>query len=1038
MNRKRSIPSLVLCSVLLTNSLLIAEVDFVKEIQPIFKERCYECHGDDTREAGLRLDQKTPALAGGDSGLVINPGDAAASLLIKLVSGEDADRLMPPDGENLTDAEVEKLKTWIDEGAHWPEGVDPKAKKSSHWAYQPLNYELPDAFVGSELSPIDQFILAGLKKKQISPSPVADKYTLIKRLYYDLLGLPPSVEAVNAYINDNREDAYEHLVDDLLKSPHFGERWGRHWLDMARYADSDGYEKDRPRYNAWKYRDWVIQAINNDMPFDQFTIEQIAGDQLEKPTPDQLLATAFHRQTLTNTEGGTDQEEFRVAAVFDRVETIGAVWLGLTVGCARCHSHKYDQISQREYYQLFAFFNNGDETTAKVPSSESAQQKYLVEKAAFDKKLKQLQAPVNKRRAELQPDFEQWLARLEAEHRSTGFEQQTVSLEVEDLVSTGGGTLKLDDKGVVVASGDQAVQDVYEIKYRLQGDQNFEITGVRLKTLTDASLPKNGPGRSSGGNFVLSEITLDTISADGTVKRNPFATASADFSQKDYSASLAIDGKETTKGWAISPQMGKPHVATFQLKQPISQADILDGQLLIRLSQQYSSSLHTIGKFQLEFLSSAGSELADIPEDVRQALKAMPEKRTKEQKQLLFDHFAKQDVEFQRLNKALMAHQKQAPFNPEMVVRVIQTRRNTPRSTHVLKRGDFLQPLGPVQPQVLEVLPELNSATDQEGATRLDFAHWLVSGENPLTPRVAANHIWSHLFGTGIVSTVNDFGVRGEVPTHPELLDWLATQLVESGWSRKALIKKIVLSQAYQRSSVHRRELAEIDPTNQSLYRQNRFRVEAEIIRDLYLAASGLLEPRVGGPSVFPSLPADVASLSYANNFKWGNSDWNSRPDRPGGVAPKDDLYRRGMYTFFKRTAAHPNLVTFDCPDSNTTCVERGTSNTPLQALQTLNNDTFVEASRALAQRIQNESSLTSDADGLATMFRLCAIRPASSVEQTILTELLHDARSHFEKYPDEAVKLSGIEVKSGGVEAAAWVTVARTTLNLDEFIMRE
>ncbi len=372
---KRIFFLLMLCIVVGSSdsSSAFAEVDFVKEIQPIFKERCYECHGDEAQEAGLRLDQKADALAGSDSGQIIIPKKAAESLLIKLISGDDPDRVMPPDGENLTSEEITKIETWIDEGAHWPDGVDPEKAESKHWAYQPLSGQLPTGEPLKSLHPIDQFILAKLKAKKIEPSPIADRYTLIKRLYYDLLGLPPSIEEVDAFVTDDSENAYEKLVDRLLASKHFGERWGRHWLDMARYADSDGYEKDRPRYNAWKYRDWVINAINTDMPFDQFTVEQLAGDEIENASPDQLLATAFHRQTLTNTEGGTDQEEFRVAAVFDRVETIGAVWLGLTVGCARCHSHKYDQISQREYYQLFAFFNNGDETTTKLPSSQKAQ-----------------------------------------------------------------------------------------------------------------------------------------------------------------------------------------------------------------------------------------------------------------------------------------------------------------------------------------------------------------------------------------------------------------------------------------------------------------------------------------------------------------------------------------------------------------------------------------------------------------------------------------------------------------------------------------
>lgn len=1033
------VTAFVLCIValeLINVSSAVAEVDFVEEIQPIFKARCYDCHGNETREAGLRLDQKADALAGGDSGQVMKPGDAAASLLIKLVSGEDPDRLMPPDGENLTQEEIAKIEAWIDEGAHWPDGVDPKKEKSEHWAYQPLSFNLPKSKTLADQQPIDQFILAKLQEQNVDPSPIADRYTLIKRLYYDLIGLPPSISKVDQFVNDDSPNAYEKVVDHLLASEHFGERWGRHWLDKARYADSDGYEKDRPRYNAWKYRDWVINAINTDKPFDQFTIEQIAGDQLPNRSNEQLLATAFHRQTLTNTEGGTDQEEFRNAAIFDRVETIGSVWLGLTVGCARCHSHKYDEISQREYYQLFAFFNNGDESTTKLPSSLTAHEKYQSEKVAFEKSAKELQAPLDLRRKELQPSYDSWLENLQSKYSKTGFEQKKVDLQLTKIASHGG-TLETRDDGSLIAIGDQAIQDVYILQYSTKNDQPFEIAGIKLEALTDESFPKNGPGRSSGGNFVLSEITADLVRGDGEKARRKFSTASADFSQKGFEVAQAIDGEETKQGWAVSPQLGKPHAATFKFEKPVSSNELAASHLSIRLSQQYSANLHTLGRFRISFLSTSGAELAAMPEEVKKVLRIEADKRDKKQREILFQHFASLDEEYSKLKSLVEAHQKKAPFNPEMVVRVVQTRKNDPRETHILKRGDFQQPLGPVAPNTLETLPFLELAIEAN-PTRLDFAEWLVSAENPLPPRVFANQVWTHLFGSGIVGTVNDFGVRGDSPTHPELLDWLASHLIQENWSRKQLIKTILMSEAYQRSSVHRAELADLDPTNKLLYRQNRFRVEAEIIRDLYLSASGTLEPRIGGPSVFPPLPANVASLSYANNFKWGNSDWNSRPDRPHGVAPKDDIYRRGMYTFFKRTAAHPNLLTFDCPDSNTTCVDRGTSNTPLQALQTLNNNVFVDSSRALANRILNDTSLITDEARINHLFRLCVARPPSEDEVLIMNQLLNDSIHYFKTHPPEAKELTKSEEEPLALKSAPWINMARTVMNLDEFMTRE
>lgn len=1014
---------------------LQAEIDFAKTIQPIFRERCYDCHGAETREAGLRLDQKDDALAGSDSGEVIKPGDPDDSLLIQLISGDDADRLMPPDGDNLTADEIEAIRKWIEEGAHWPDGVDPEAEQNAHWAYQPLTFRIPEVAGEEELSPIDRFILAQLSKQQIEPSPLADRVTLLRRLAYDLWGLPPSPEEADQFLNDDSPDAYEKLVDRMLASPHFGERWGRHWLDMARYADSDGYEKDRPRYNAWKYRDWVINAINADMPIDQFTVEQLAGDLLPEPTDEQLLATAFHRQTLTNTEGGTDQEEFRVAAVFDRVETVGTVWMGLTIGCARCHSHKYDDISQREYYQLFAFFNNGDEANHKMPSSPEAFQEYRKKKAVYDARLQELQAPLVTRRTQLDPEFADWQAELQAAFDTAQAAKQLIELELSEYKSLGGAGLQMLDDGSILSDGQGSVQDVYELRFRANSESSIELAGIRLDVLTHETLPKKGPGISSGGNFVLSEITLDAVSNTGESTRRAFESATSDFNQKGYEVQHAIDGKEETKGWAISPQMGKPHHATFLLSEPLSAERLQTSELLVRLSQQYGNSLHTLGRFKLSWLTPEQVQLESLSKEVKDVLAIAPDQRDQKQLQTLKEKFYSEDAEYRSLQAAVTAHQKTAPFQPLMDVPVIRPRTKSPRETHVLKRGDFLQPLGTVQPETLSVLPEF--AVDSEGVpTRLDFAQWLVNGENPLPPRVMANQIWAHLFGAGLVNTLNDFGVRGEPPTHPQLLDWLAAHLVESNWSRKTFIKTIVMSQAYRRSSRHRPDLTDVDPNNRQLARQNRFRVEAEIIRDLNLAASGLLERRIGGPSVFPPLPPGIAELSYANNFKWGNSDWNSRPDRPHGVAPKDDIYRRGMYTFFKRTAAHPNLVTFDCPDSNTTCVDRGTSNTPLQALQTLNNSVFLEAARTLASSVISQ---TQDREQrLDHLFRRCLTRRPTMKEQQILSELLEDAHSRFADNSAAAIALTGEDESTKAAQLAAWTVVARTVMNLDEFITRE
>ncbi len=775
-------------------------VTFAQNIQPLLAQRCLECHGPDAQEGGLRLDRRETALAELDSGdTAIVPGDPAASALIERVASESADLRMPPEGEPLTHDEVEQLRKWIAAGAHF----------TGHWAYEPLSTAQPPVprnTVGI-VNEIDQFVRARLEQEGIEPSPPADRYTLIKRLYYDLHGVTPTIAEVDDFVANTSPDAYERLVDRLLASPRFAERWARHWLDKARYADSDGYEKDNHRPDAWRYRDWVIHAIHTDLPFDEFTIQQLAGDMLLDRTPLAHLATAFHRQTLTNTEGGTDQEQWRVAAVMDRTETLGSVWLGLTVGCARCHNHKYDDFTQREYYQLFAYFNNGDETTTEMVTSPESQAKYERELAAH-----------------------------------------------QDSVAR----------------------------------QRKQVERIR-------------------------EHLLLTEEAQGLGEQND----------------------ETIEEFALT-------------------------------HEEYAQ---------------AKAELEEL--------------------------------------------QAQAPKPPRMKVRVISEREEDRRTTHVLHRGEFKQPQESVAPGTPSTLPGWG-ADDASPKSRLEMARWLVSGENPLVPRVAVNHIWGHLFGQGIVRTVEDFGVRGERPTHPGLLDWLAGEYIRLGWSRKKLAKRIVMSATYRQQSRHRPELSDVDPTNRWLYRQNRFRVEAEAIRDLYLSAAGLLSSKIGGPSVFPPIPPGITDLNYNSAFQWKVS---------GG----EDRFRRGMYTYFKRTAPHPNLTTFDCPDSNVTCLKRRRSNTPLAALVTLNNRVFHEASQALARRILT-ADLEGDGQRIERAFRLCVARPPEPSEQKTLHELLATSRDWYASHPEEARQLVGNYAVANvdSREAAAWIATVRIIMNMDEFITRE
>ena len=1025
------------------------KVDFVRDVQPLLKRRCFKCHSADKREGGFRLDVRSAAFAGGDEGIAIRKGDSAASSFIKRVSGEDPDLVMPPEGDRLSAAEVDLLKRWIDQGAAWPDSAAGENVRPTHWSYQPVTRpDLPtvqDANWGN--NEVDAFVLAKLEARGFKPSPQADRYTLIRRLYLDLLGLPPHPDEVDAFVNDDSPKAYDELVSRLLQSPHFGERWGRHWLDMARYADSDGYEKDRARPNAWRWRDWVIDAINKDVPFDQFTIEQLAGDLLPDATADQKLATAFHRQTLTNTEGGTDQEQWRVEACFDRTETTGTVWLGLTIGCARCHSHKYDAITQREYYQLFAFANNGDESNSNISISEEATKRYEAARKVHDEKLKMLETELAVARESVIPQFDVWEQDF---HRLVEAAKDTPPkwrlLEIADLKVASGDTVVSfqEEDSSYLLEGPAPDKDEFTLTTQLPA---ASVSAIRLEVIPDKRLPGNGPGRASNGNFVLSDVrtyfgpTRD-LKPEHAVK---LVRATSDFAQDKFPPANAIDSDKTKTGWAISPQMGKPHHAEFFFEKPLTTASASsekedarktetqktkgdEGWLQIVLDQQYGGQ-HTIGRFRIHVRT--GTDPADtIPEKIQNLLTVEAEDRNDTQQAELIDWFMTEHPETKKVLARIDAHKKAVPKKPIMSVRVINQRTSSPRTTYVFRRGEFLQPIKDqaVIPAGLSTLHPMKPR--KETGDRLDLATWIVSPKNPLTPRVTVNHVWKHLFGEGIVRTVNDFGIRGEKPTHPELLDWLADEFRGNlGWSRKELIRTIVTSATYRQASSVRPELLDVDPQNLLLARQNRVRVEAEIVRDLSLSVSGLLSSKIGGPSVFPPLPPGVAELSYANNFKWATSKG-------------EDRYRRGMYTFFKRTSPHPNLTLFDCPDSNLTCVSRNSSNTPLQALTLLNNEIFVEAARKFGKRVLNQKA--DDAARLTHAFQLCVSRGPSSSELDQFREMLDASRKWYGTHKDVAVQLAGLSKDSStakdepeAAEIAAWIVTCRIMLNMDEFITR-
>ncbi|MFO0947137.1 MAG: PSD1 and planctomycete cytochrome C domain-containing protein [Planctomycetota bacterium] len=994
-------------------------IDFEKEVLPLFSQRCHQCHGSAKQESGLRLDVKKAAFAGGDSGPAFVIGKSGESDLIARVAGKDADTRMPPEGELLTSEQVGVLRAWIDQGAPWPDHLAGGNEKSSHWSFQPpARPEIPPVrYPGWVKNPIDAFVLERLESERIVPSPEADRLTLLRRLSLDLIGLPPTPEEADAFLADTSANAYEKQVDRLLASPHFGERWGRHWLDQARYADSDGYEKDLPRPHAWRYRHWVIDAFNRDLPFDQFTVEQIAGDLLPNATLEQKVATGFHRNTLRNKEGGADQEEDRVKIAKDRVNTTGAVWLGLTVNCCECHSHKYDPLKQREYYGMFAFFNGIDDTDIPAPLPDEAKA-YERAKRAHD----EAHAPLVTTLASF--DREQLATRLstwEQDLAKTGKIRNSWQVaEPTGFVSEGGASLtKLADHSLL-ASGANPDKDVYQIVLNttLQG-----ITALRLEVLPDESLPKKGPGRSSSGNFVLSEIRL-RVAPLGDPSRGKvisLQSPTADFSQKQYPAKGAVDGDPKT-GWAIGVTEN-PHqkrIAVFPLAED---AGFENGSTMLLSMDQFHGSSHAIGRFRISLTTASRDELPNLlPDDIPPILALPADQRNDGQKKRLVEYYQTVDPERVRLATLVDEHARQAPKSPETMAQVT-LKSKSPRKTFVNVRGDFLRPGDEVGPGTFSVLHSFQPKDDVD--PRLSFAQWLVDPANPLTARVTVNRIWQNLFGRGLVATENDFGTQGEPPSHPKLLDWLATEFVSRGWSQKGLIRLIVTSATYKQSSASREDLIDRDPKNVLLARQSRLRLPAEIIRDLYLSVSGLLDDRIGGPSVRPPLPAGVAELGYANSVKWKESEGKDR-------------YRRGLYVFFQRTTPYPMLVTFDAPDSNVTCTRRERSNTPLQALTTLNDPVFFECSQALGRRIV-EDTKGSVADRCRRAFRLCLSREPTAEELDRLLKLHEELYALCAANPVNAKQIiRGFEPSEAPPEAATWVLLGRSLLNLDEFVVRE
>ena len=911
------------------------------------------------------------------------------------------------------------------------------ARADDHWAFQsPVRPELPASSDQQwSLNPIDRFVLARLQQEGLEPSGRADKATLLRRLSLDLTGLPPETDDIDQFVADTRVEAWTRTVERLLNSPHYGERWAVWWLDGARYADTNGYEVDRPRTN-WAWRDWVIRALNDDMPFDQFTIGQLAGDMLPSATTAQQIATGFHRNSFMNEEGGHDWEQFRYESIVDRVHTTATVFMGVTLACAQCHDHKYDPFTQEEYFRFFALLNNADEPELEVPDEET-----FAQQAKIDAQIAMLEAerarhfPVagnttsaqdatrqkteqERRRQHLEQRFDEWVT------TEAGVAVHWHLLRPRRAISANNATITILDDGSMVVTGDRPELDTYEIACDTDLEQ---ITGFRLEAIPDTRLPNHGPGRGSvmsDGTFVITEFDVDAIplelsQADSSPHRTTsleFLRAEATYQYGKRTADNAIDNNRLTS-WHTHQAARRRHVAVFETAAPWPAQGTT--QLTITILQNFMHQ-QTLGRFRLYVTGDSRTLRANLRDpEIDAILLADPTQRTEQQINRLRRHYLSVADELTNYNQRIEKLRKERPVLPTTLV---MSQRPVPRRTHLHERGEYRRPGAVVSAGVPRVFHALNS---DDAPTRLTLAQWLVDRQNPLTARVIVNRIWQEYFGRGLVNTSDDFGTQGELPSHPQLLDWLAVEFMEQGWNLKSIHQLIVHSATYQQSSRTTAELLARDPENILLARGPRHRVSAEMVRDIYLATSGLLKPKIGGPSVFPAQPA--GALSGFGGFKWSTSE-------------NGDQYRRSLYTFRQRTAPFAMTSLFDAPPGVTCTVRRGRSTTPLQALAMLNDSLTIDAARALAIEISGRHGLQLDAQ-LTLAFQQCTSRPPDNDELRMILDFYQTQLRHLSESPDLAAALSAAGPTTDSrspAELAAWTATTRLLLNLNDVILKQ
>ena len=1036
----------ILClsiSIVLPSPAAEKPISYNRDIQPILAEACFNCHGQDanSRKGKLRLDILEGALKGGKSdGPGITPGQPDKSSIIARILTDDEDDLMPPEdsGKTLTKEQKDLLKAWVKQGA----------KYEKHWAY--IKPKRPN--VENKNAPIDSLVEKVLKSKNLALSPQAKPNKLIRRLYLDLIGIPPSPEEIDEFTakwNSNKKKAYSDLVDKLLASPKFGEKWARHWLDAARYADSDGYEKDLPR-NQWPWRDWVINAINKDMPYNQFIIEQIAGDLLPNATQEQKVATGFLRNSMVNEEGAIIAEEFRIEGMFDRMDCVGKAVLGMTLQCAQCHTHKFDPLTHTEYFGLFSFINNTYDSFLKVYSPE--QQKQI---AQIKKKTENLNNELMKKIPDVMKLIDKWEQDLKAKSVKWTSINPTSNIWVGGLAHP----QKMEDNSILTLGfrpnrGEMIIEG--------QIDTKGSPKGLLMEALTHGDLPFGGPGRSDEGTFAIAELKIE-IRKDSSQKWQhvKLVNASADFSEKSQPlrrpyandkekrtvgpASFLIDGNEDT-AWGSDRGPGRRNndirwMAHFDpaFKWPADKAEIKITMIYRHGGKDgHGRDNQFLGRVRFSTTDSPSPTADGLYSDAREALNIDKKKRTLEQSKALNSSWIQSYRGAENVNKVLdqyngLIDKEWAKYPNAVKMLTLEERENAyTRTTSLLDRGVWNKPKKVVPsgvPDFLHPLPE-NSKLD-----RLTFAKWLVDKNSPTTARVFVNRAWQTMFGLGLVETPEDFGVRAPLPTHPDLLDWLAVEFMNPAngkdWSVKTLLKTIVMSRTYQQDSKTTPKLLEIDPKNKLLARGPRFRVESEVVRDIALSVSGLLHDKVGGASFFPPIPKSVLDYNFVKI--------------PWPFAGVPERYRRSLYMFRRRSMPDPVMAGFDAPNGDSSCVRRVTSNTPLAALTSLNEPVFVEAARAMALKVIRKGG-SDDLNRINYAFRLCTGRVPNTLEVNEIKRLLDSRKAYLaeswvsvqELAFGENGKVPDLPEGVTPKDVGAWTIVSRVLLNLDQTITKD